>query len=99
MGPASCGQKDPSEFKKIPISPNKIKMTQFPCDSRLCFYVFDFSKIMDIYFDYDTMKSGFDDRARYICKIIPFKKQHNYIHCVLRRIFLNSSEDLLTRNR
>ena len=44
------------------------------------FFVFDFKKIMYIYFDSDTLESGFDDRARYICKIIPFEKQHNYIY-------------------
>ena len=28
------------------------------------------------------MESKFDDRARYICKIIPFKSKHNSIHWV-----------------
>ena len=44
------------------------------------FFVFDFKKIMYIYFDSDTMESGFDDRDRYTCKIIPFKKQNYYIY-------------------
>ena len=48
-------------------------MTQFLVRVAYFFCFLIFKKIMDIYFDSDTMESGFDDRARYICNIIPFK--------------------------